>query len=1322
MASRGALEVLQPPPLSLLPLQPRPENWLSSDGKPGKSGAYSSSPEDKLGAAMSLRLVRSRPSPAQTQPASLRRVASSSPAQRQTPTGMVAATGTEQAQSEAIAQLSITPPRPSSSPSVQALTSEDENNPFALYARAQRRRPSLPVAGSSPGATALRALAGHEDARTGRIRQALAPFRWLKPKSDLSSATATAASGRSRFRESQTDLVDRLNLDTGAGLAIDLGDASRSGEASPRDVVDAMSGLGWYWDSKAEAIWGRRAASPDGRVSDSERSRRRMVGETSTRRSSSSGRPAETSWSWRKYLEDYAAGAFDIDDPVASKPREKAATSQSPAATIPDYLRCPLPAWEGDRLAAICRSGVFQLPTAVLGKIDALAERLRAELSVKTVYVDVLFDDESYLVQQEGTICTKTRRQDTICSHTILNSQRGLTVLDRRQDWRFKDNPIIGHVGFYSGFPVRSGTGLPFGAVCVIDPNPREAFSEEQKRIVRDAADEVSRLVEGNYAEQFKTKMNALGAALDAVKASLSHIRQPTETSVTIAPERPVDFPSVGVCFAAPDFARISDGLATIRHSMQLDIVALMGISGSGSGAEPAANRLIASSGEPLPLEHDCAPGLYSGVVAEATPDWQTFQNSHFTKTQHPSLPFRSRVSDESYTCGFVLPMSLSSASTNGSTTCATCDDARADPHRHFALIVASTQARRVLGIEDLRFLQSISSSLQTALQRCLDASVDVRVTQLAHEIAAVHLPSRLAAHAEEEVRPQRVDDAGDASRLRVAEEATTQANSSAASDASLGVPDLLGPSMARSLSTPDDDARYRGGVTDARDLANGPVGSASRIWSTRSRDGGQSGSGSRPQHSGLKSPQMSDFYLRIGQKTAAVPVSVARKLASTTMSVAGSMRPGSSRGVGASRTSTSGTRPTSPLGLSYSSWSSSVDSLRLSPSLEATATPASGSGLAATKKGRLAAGVSAALSVDHLEGRHVAAKHLLCEQCLDDEVTQRSLDPDSPRSKVVRWASRRPSSSSLSTTASVGFPLPEGAGASKASDGASTRQSPSHLLPRQRSTRVTTRVTKAHGGIDGKDMLEGRIQPPVRPLHPQVTIPTDFTSRRSSQRRRLAELSVMDAAATETEEISDLSELMGGPLSGRPMSSSSRMSLSPTSPNSTLSETGAVGAASASWKSRLSSAAAAATTTSASSTSLSKSSVFAAPPLEGGLSPRPPRARAAKMSSASSTSGVTKARGPDAVPMTSSRSEAALPVSVGGTRAHSTSSRRDTPERSAAPEGAEAGVVANPPSTGLSPATTPGPVVDAVDAASATERSGTSPTRRPVTAGAVQP
>lgn len=1017
----AAVESLQPPPLSLLSLR-RPSHDVTPEAQLTRASPFGQPSRTSLEAPLRngstlLRTWRANSADAGVD------AASKSTART--------ATDLERAQFNAIAQLSIDLGRDSSS---DGASDTNKDNPFTQYARAEEKRRT-----SSPASSQDVPLSGRlsEDGKPSRIRQVLSPFKWRRNRPG--SASEEPSSQKSAL--SPAEFSDRF--DSPEGLASNLSIDEPS--APSRSVDSAMAQLGWFWNSQADAIWGaststranqshtarpvtREASRPPPAGSRPNRTIPRPATASASTRSSSydfghpqlqrlsSGPTSMTLRSWDNYMEAYASGRFDIEDAIALKPtglpsaEHSWQTSSSNGPSSPGYLRSPMPPFEGARRAAICRSGILELPPHLCRKIDTLSERLKRDLKVATVFVDVLFGDKSYFVLKDHMSLFPAPRQDTMCGHTILNSSRGMTILNRRLDWRFKDNPELAEVGFYSGCTIRSGTGLPFGAVCVIDSQPRETFTRAQKDMVQSVADQVSQMFEANFAEHFQAKMSDMGAAMEMANTRLRQVRRLSLDDSDDHAERVKEFPEIDLTLSAQDHAAMTSIVETMREAIRMDVVAILA-SRSQLGKTRKSIHSIASSGEPVPCGYERALplALMSNDVGEQQIACRAYQNEGFEESAHPTFPYTAGPDSPPFTCGLVVPLQIS--------TDAAKDNRDTVVDVEFVLMAASTQTRRVLGVEDLRFLQSLQPSFRSALQRCVNSSADVQATQLAQDIAAAHLPSWNSVQAREQQRKaaQKMSE-GDIPLTR----SRTTSQSMSANVAPNDGGDAEEIAMTRSLSVPSRHA-----VGEAGKSYPSPLGLAAQEDNVKSRSPSQI----------TKSPQTGEFYFRIGQRTAAAPAAVAKKIVSTAKA-AGSMRPGSSKGLG----SRGMVRSSSPLGLSSASWSSSMESLHLSPTFEASEglSPqdllsssglSKGSSSTIGKSGRPNTTVGDKLSVDHFHGRHRGARHRFCEQCCEDQLLNEEHDL-SLRSRAVRWADRRPSSSSLSASI-VGdaSPLPEGSG-----------------------------------------------------------------------------------------------------------------------------------------------------------------------------------------------------------------------------------------------------------------------------------------------------
>ncbi len=81
----------------------------------------------------------------------------------------------------------------------------------------------------------------------------------------------------------------------------------------------------------------------------------------------------------------------------------------------------------------------------------------------------------------EGLDVSETSRAISFCGHAIL-SKDILNIPDTHHDARFADNPLVidePHIRFYAGAPVFAPNGMPVGALCIVDRQPRELTGDQ---------------------------------------------------------------------------------------------------------------------------------------------------------------------------------------------------------------------------------------------------------------------------------------------------------------------------------------------------------------------------------------------------------------------------------------------------------------------------------------------------------------------------------------------------------------------------------------------------------------------------------------------------------------------------------------------------------------------------------------------------------------------------------------------------------------------------------------------------------------------------
>jgi predicted PurR-regulated permease PerM len=160
--------------------------------------------------------------------------------------------------------------------------------------------------------------------------------------------------------------------------------------------------------------------------------------------------------------------------------------------------RAPLPDDDAKRIDALNATGV--LKGEKREALDALAKRAADVFNTEVAVISTIHEDHEYFVGQSGKLpnaITDTNgallpmtRDDAICNYVVAGNQT-LIVSDIARDPRFSDNETIKRwdVRFYAGAALRSADGLVFGALCILDPEPRTLEENEITLLETMAAD-----------------------------------------------------------------------------------------------------------------------------------------------------------------------------------------------------------------------------------------------------------------------------------------------------------------------------------------------------------------------------------------------------------------------------------------------------------------------------------------------------------------------------------------------------------------------------------------------------------------------------------------------------------------------------------------------------------------------------------------------------------------------------------------------------------------------------------------------------------------
>lgn len=154
----------------------------------------------------------------------------------------------------------------------------------------------------------------------------------------------------------------------------------------------------------------------------------------------------------------------------------------------------PLHPQESARLAALRNLQILDTgPDPIWDKLVDLACQVTG---TPTGLVTLVDEQRQWFKAKKNFPGGEGARRDAFCSYTILGPGM-MVVEDAAKDERFADNPFVtGEPGirFYAGVPLHEPGGLPLGALCVIDDEPR-TLTEDQQAALRTIAHQAEALI-----------------------------------------------------------------------------------------------------------------------------------------------------------------------------------------------------------------------------------------------------------------------------------------------------------------------------------------------------------------------------------------------------------------------------------------------------------------------------------------------------------------------------------------------------------------------------------------------------------------------------------------------------------------------------------------------------------------------------------------------------------------------------------------------------------------------------------------------------------
>lgn len=139
---------------------------------------------------------------------------------------------------------------------------------------------------------------------------------------------------------------------------------------------------------------------------------------------------------------------------------------------------------EPERLKALSSYGLDD--EQMLKSLDPVVHIASRMFDMPVAAVNMIGDDHVFFAASVGIGIgdVDARRDVSFCAHAITQNEV-MVVPDATRDERFHDNPLVTgdtKLRFYAGAPLLSPDGLALGALCVIDDQPHNDFSQEDRQ------------------------------------------------------------------------------------------------------------------------------------------------------------------------------------------------------------------------------------------------------------------------------------------------------------------------------------------------------------------------------------------------------------------------------------------------------------------------------------------------------------------------------------------------------------------------------------------------------------------------------------------------------------------------------------------------------------------------------------------------------------------------------------------------------------------------------------------------------------------------
>jgi PAS domain S-box-containing protein len=147
-----------------------------------------------------------------------------------------------------------------------------------------------------------------------------------------------------------------------------------------------------------------------------------------------------------------------------------------------------IPDNEASRLASLRSLDI--LDTEAEERFDRITRVVKAHFGVAIALVSLVDANRQWFKSSQGIEAKETPRNISFCGHAILSDEIFI-INNAVENPDFADNPLVTgppNIRFYAGAPLHAPAGERIGALCIIDPRPRDLTIEERATL-RDLAD-----------------------------------------------------------------------------------------------------------------------------------------------------------------------------------------------------------------------------------------------------------------------------------------------------------------------------------------------------------------------------------------------------------------------------------------------------------------------------------------------------------------------------------------------------------------------------------------------------------------------------------------------------------------------------------------------------------------------------------------------------------------------------------------------------------------------------------------------------------------